>query len=205
MRMSAWLFRPFDHLTPRPALLGGLVAMGLTAWLAARAGLQTDGVLTLRFTDHAVSPLALLGQGLINWLVLSLSLLVAGRWLAPTRFAALDLLATQAGARWPMLLSVLYLSIPPVGERIRQLSVDLLTAMPTEPSQVMADALYMGDAFLLTLLSLPLLFVLGWMVWLMYHSYSATTRMTGPHAVFSFTAALTVTYFLTRGLTSLLQ
>ena len=205
MPLSDWLFRPFEHLDMRTTLLGGLIAISLTAWLAARVGLQTDGVLTLRFSEDDASTLALLGQGLINWLVLSLSLFLAGRWLAPSRVAALDLLATQAGARTPLLLSVLYLSIPPVGERIRQLSVDLLTAMPSEPGQVMADALYLGDAFILTLFSLPLLFFLGWMVWLMFHGYRTTTRLAGPQAFFSFSVALIVTYFLTRGLTSLLS
>ncbi len=200
------LFRPFDRFRGPPLLLAGLAVIMVTAVLAAQTGLTTTGVVSLAFADPARPGfLVLLGQGLINWLVLTLCLLLMARRLAPAGFRTLDLLATQAAARAPLLLSVLYLSVTPIGESIRQLSSDLLAAMPSEPGQVMADAAYMVDAFLLTLFSVPLLFFLGWMVWLMFHGYSTSTGLNGPRAVFSFTAALTVTYFLTRGLTSLLH
>ncbi|MEE4638737.1 MAG: hypothetical protein V2J42_08375 [Wenzhouxiangella sp.] len=177
--------------------------MSLTAFLAAINGLQTDGVLSLHFTAGA-DPLRLIGQGLINWLVLALCLLVLGRWLAPTRFATIDLLGAQAAARWPLLLSVLYLSFPPAGERIRQLTAGLVKVMPSQPGQVMADAAYMADAFILTALGLPLLVFLVWMVWLMFHGFSATTGLTGPRAVFAFAGGLILAQILSQTMTSLL-
>lgn len=200
---TGWLFRPFDRLTGRQALLPGLVVIALTAFLAAVGGLQTDGVLSLHFTG-AVGMVELIVQGMINWLTMALALLVLGRWLAPRRFAAVDLLGAQAAARWPLLLSVLYLSFPPTGERIRRLTAELVAVMPSEPGQVMADAVYMADAFILTALGLPLLIFLVWMVWLMFHGFCASTGLTGPRAAFSFTGALVVAHFASQALIILL-
>lgn len=198
-----WLLQPFDRISGRRALVPGLIVLLLTAVLAALNGLQTDGVLSLHFTAGA-DPLRLIGQGLINWLVLALCLLVLGRWLAPAHFGAIDLLGAQAVARWPLLLSVLYLSFPPAGERIRQLTADLAAVMPSEPGQVMADPAYMADAFILTALGLPLLVFLVWMVWLMYHGFSATTGLTGPRSVFAFSGGLILAQVVSQMLTSLL-
>lgn len=200
---TGWLFRPFDRLTGRRALVPGLVVIVLTAVLASLGGLQTDGVLSLHFTSEAGTP-GLVGQGLINWLTLALALFILGRWLAPVRFASVDLLGAQAAARWPLLLSVLYLSFPPTGDRIRRLTADLVAVMPSEPGQVMADAAYMADAFVLTALGLPLLAFLAWMVWLMFHGFCAITGLTGPRAAFSFTGALLVAHFVSQALIFLL-
>ena len=197
------LFRPFDRASGAQALAFGLVVIATTALLAARTGLQTDGVLDLHFATGLNSGQLLL-QGLINWLSLGLALLISGRWLAGRDFSSLDLFATQAAARWPMLLSVLYLSIPPIGQRIRSLTAELIAAMPSEPGQVMADASHMLDAFLLTLLGVPLLVFIGWMVWLMFHGYQAVTRLRGLRAGLSFSAALIGAWVLSKLLMLLL-
>ncbi|MFP4335215.1 MAG: hypothetical protein ACLFQC_07040 [Wenzhouxiangella sp.] len=202
-RITLWLFRPFDLLTGRQALLPGMAGLLLTAVLAAATGLQTDGVLSLHFLAES-GPVRLVGQALINWLTLAICLLVAGRWLTDGPFRAIDLIGAQALARWPLLLSVLYLAFPPTGERIRQLTADLIAAMPSQPGQVIADAAYMADAFILTAFGLPLLAVLVWMVWLMFHGYSSVTGLTGPHAVFSFAGSLIVAHFVSQGLSFLL-
>lgn len=197
------LFRPFDRTTGPPALAFGLVVLVVTALIAAHSGLRSDSVLDLHFGPPAAH-WQLIVQGLINWLAMATALLVVGRWLSRERFPTLDLFGVQAAARWPLLLSVLYLSIPAVGGRIRSLTESLVSAMPTEPTQVMADAAYMGDAFVLTLLGLPLLAFLGWTVWLMWHGYQAVTRIRGPQAVFSFVGALVAAYLVSRILNGVL-
>ncbi len=193
------LLRPFDTLSTPAALAFGLVTMALTALLAGQTGLQTRGLFDLQFIPGG-TPGWLLAQGLINWLSLTLALLVAGRWLSRNRFSVPRLLACQAAARWPLLLSTLYLSIPPLGGQIRELTQRLVQAMPSERGQVMADAAYMGDAFVLTLLGVPLLVFLLWMIWLMFHGYQSVTGLSGPRAGLSFAAALVAAYVISKGL-----
>jgi len=183
------LFQPFERVAGGLALVLGAVAIVLSAALASSAGLIHDGVLDLHFSAH-LSFWTLLAQGLINWLSLSGLLLVAGSCLAPRSFRWIDLLGTQALARWPMLAATAYLSIPGLNTRIRELTEELMSKMPTDPSKVMASSAYLLDAMWLTLISLPSLVFIAWMIWLMYHAYSISTDMKGSRAVFSFVAAL---------------
>jgi len=194
-----WLFRPFNRIAGGQALAVGLVLMALAAWIAASAGLLHDGVLDLHFGPE-LPVWVLLAQALINWLSLSLFLILAGLWLGRGPFRWIDVLGTQALARWPMLASTAYLAIPGLNSRIRELTAELLTKMPTDPSKVMASSAYLLDAMWLTLLSLPTLVCLIWMVWLMYHAYAISTNMKGPRAVFSFIAALVLASILSKAL-----
>jgi hypothetical protein len=195
--MKAWLLRPFDRVSGGVALGLGLLVLGLTAGLAWRVGLQTDGVLDLHF-QTGLGLVDLLVQGLVNWLVLALLLLGFGRWLSSTPFRALDLLGTQALARWPILIGVLYLAIPAVGSTIERLTLRMLEAMPSEPDQVMASSEYLLDALWLTVISLPVLACIVWMVWLMYHGYAQACNLRGQRAVFSFIGALVLAEFLSK-------
>ncbi|GEM_PF-2699474 len=197
--LEHYLLRPFDSLSTGQAGVIGLIAIIATALLASWTGLQTRGVLDLQFLPGG-SLEWLLVQAVINWLSLGLALLVVGRWLASERFSTTRLLACQAAARWPLLLSAAYLSIPPLGGQIRELTQRLVQAMPSERGQVMADAAYMGDAFILTLLGVPLLVFLLWTVWLMYHGFQNVTGLSGLRAAFSFAGGLVAAMIVARAL-----
>lgn len=201
--LEQFLLRPFDHISARPALALGLGAILITAVLAAALGLQTRTVLELQFVDGG-STLRLLVQGVLNWLSLSLALIVIARWLQPPAFSSLRLLSFQAAARWPLLLSVLYLSIPPLGQQIRELTQRLGAAVPSQPGQVMAHPIYMADALVLTLLAAPLLVFMVWTLWLMFHGYQRATGLHGLRAAFSFAGGLVAAWVLSRSLSLLL-
>ncbi|MCH8478779.1 MAG: hypothetical protein LAT56_12675 [Wenzhouxiangella sp.] len=195
--MKTWLLKPFERIAGGPALAAGLVIMTVTALLAWRAGLHTDGVLDLHF-GPSVPVWQLLLQGLINWLSLALLMLLMGRLLSRTRFRTIDLLGTQALARWPMLIGVLWLSIPGIAGQIERRTASLLEAVPDDPSQVIAPAEYLLEAMWLTVLSLPALAVLVWMIWLMYHGYALVTNQRGQRAVFSFIGALVAAEIISK-------
>ena len=197
--MKTWLFRPFERIAGALALGLGLLLLLVTAWLASRAGLITDGVLDLHFAPQA-GLVDLIVQALINWLSLSLMLLAAAWWLSRRRFRLLDLFATQALARWPMLIGVAYLSIPAVSAEINEETARLLDAMPEDPGQVMAPAGLMLDAMWLMLFSLPVLATMAWMIWLMYHAYALVSDLKGQTAVFSFIGALVLAEIISKAL-----
>jgi len=198
-----WLFRPFERLSGRQALLVGVLLLLVVAALADQTGLETDAILSLHFVDD-IGLGTLVAQGIVNWLVMVACLFLAARLLEVRPLNIADFLGSQALARWPLLLSVLYLSFPPVNERMRQLTADLLAVMPSQPGQVMADAAYMADAFILTAYGLPVLFTLIWMTWLMLQGFGTATGLKGPQAVFPFTASLLVAQLLSLGLNTLI-
>ncbi len=195
--MKTWLFRPFDRMAGAPALGLGLLIIAVTALVARRAGLHTDGVLDLNFGPE-VALWVLVAQGLINWLCLSVLLLFTGLWLSKGRFRLIDLIGTQALARWPMLLATLWYSIPGIGQSIEASTTRLLATMPDQPTEVIAPVEYLFDAMWLMLLSLPILAAIVWMVWLMYHGYRLVTNLSGHRAVLSFIAALVIAEVLSK-------
>jgi hypothetical protein len=201
--MLNWLFHPFARLTGRQALLPGLGIMLVVAVLGKAAGLETDAVLSLHFMENPALA-TLIAQGLINWLLMTACLLTATRLLEVRSVDIAALMGTQALARSPLLLAVIYLSLPPIARPMRELTDSLLQAMPTQPGQVIADAAHMAEAFILTAYGLPVLACLIWMAWLMLQGFKAVTRLTGPAAVFPFAACLLVAHIASLGLNSLI-
>ncbi len=195
--MKTWLFRPFDRIAGGLALGLGLAILALTAILATASGLHTDGVIDLHF-GPSVPVWVLMAQGLINWLCLGGILYVLGRWLSSTRFRAIDLFGTQALARWPMLVAVVYMAIPGLSNRIETYTQRMMAAMPDDPSKVMASSAYLLDAMWLTLISLPVLVMIGWMIWLMAHGYALVTNLKGQRVVFSFIGGLIAAEILSK-------
>jgi hypothetical protein len=190
--MTAWLFRPFDQIHGRLMLAIGLAAMAATAILASINGLVTDGVLDLHLWTGPVSLTSTLLMGLINWVSMSLALWAVGHWLSASSYRLIDLWASQAVARWPMLLAVIYQSVPPVRRETERLAEVMLAALPEQSHEVIASPAYLLDSLWLMALSMPVLLAIVWMVWLMYHSYAQVFRVRGWQAVLGFTLALIV-------------
>ncbi len=195
--MKTWLFKPFVRVAGGAALTAGLLVIGLTAVLASFSGLVTDGVLDLHYAPD-IGLWQNLGLGLLNWLIMATTLLVIGRLVSETRFRSLDLFGTQALARWPLVLGVAYMSIPWVHRTIEELTIKMLAAMPTDPDKVMASTAYLLDAMWLTLLALPTLLALAWMIWLVFHSFALTCNLKGQRAFFSFIGALVTAEILSK-------
>ncbi len=202
--MVTWLFHPFARLTGRQALLAGLVIMLAVALVAKAAGLETDAVLSLHFAEDLALG-TLIAQGLINWILMVVSLVIAARLLEVQSLDISALWGNQALARWPLLVAVSYLSLPPIAEPMRELTDRLVQAMPTQRGQVIADAAHMADAFVLTGYGLPVLACLIWMAWLMLQGFSAATQLAGPKAVFPFAACLLAAHLASLGLNTLIS
>jgi hypothetical protein len=196
-RATDWLLRPFNRVAGVQALVGGIAVLALTAWIASASGLMTDGVLDLHFTGE-LPFWVVMAQGLINWLCLSLALMLVGWWLGRGGFRPVDLFGTQALARWPLLIATAYLALPGLNQTVRDLTNELMTKMPTDPSKVMASSAYLLDAMWLFLISLPTLLCLIWMIWLMFHGFAVSTGMKGARAGFSFAGALLIAWIASK-------
>src|SRR5687767_10350791 len=97
---KALLFNPFTYIAGAQALGLGLVAILAAGFIGSWSNTHFDGVLDLH--TGACAPLwVFLVQGFVSWLCLSLVLLIVGRMISRTSFRTIDLLGTQALARWP--------------------------------------------------------------------------------------------------------
>jgi hypothetical protein len=184
-KWTTLLFNPFVYIAGAQALGLGLAAILLAGLIGAIGTTHFDGVLDTHVGRSA--PLGVfIGEGLIDWLCLAVVLLVFGKLVSKTNFRTIDLVGTQALARWPTLITALVTLPPAVGRFSRELLQHV--ANPAAMMQLMAtpDAIIFFGA---TLIMLPLLV---WTIALMYQSYSVSCNIRGAKAIVTFIIGLQV-------------
>jgi hypothetical protein len=161
------LFNPFRYVAGVASLVLGLAAILVSGVVCYFAQVHFDGVLDVHFIDSA--PLwFFLAEGLIAWLCMALVLQIFGAMLAPARFRFVDMLGTQALARWPYLFIAL-VSLPPGFERMIQYLTEKALKTPPSVTVTVADGA-------VTVLGLSVIFAATvWTVLLMYRGYAVST------------------------------
>lgn len=179
---AQWLFNPFKFIAGYQALLIGLAAVLLTSLLGSLSNTHFDGVLDVHTGLQA--PLwFFVAEGLINWISLVIPLFLCGLIVSRSSFRAIDLLGTQALARWPYLVTAVAM-LPNANRRV----LDYLMAQCTQAHSANpispADIAIFAVAMLLTLLTII------WMVALMYRAYAVSCNIKGPKAIVTFIISL---------------
>ncbi len=183
-KLSSLLFNPFRRVAGAPALGLGLMTILLGSWIGSLSDTHFDGVLD----THTGSPAPLwffLAEGIVDWLAMGLALLATGRLATRSEFRTIDLLGTQALARWPMLLAALA-CLAPGYRRFTQHLVEQVQKAPQDLSLAHPDAAWFFLVVLATLAATV------WMVMLMYRSFSLCANLRGGRAAVLFTVALIV-------------
>ncbi len=186
MKPTQFLFSPFHRIAGGPALGLGVVGIVVAALIGSPQGLHFDGVLDMHVGMRAPW-WVFVAEGLVNWLSLALLLLAAGRLLSKTAFRTLDLLGTQALARWPTVLVAL-VCLAPGFHRYTKALVQSLSNL--KPGAVPAMPPGGPDAVVFFLVTLATLVAIVWMVALMWKSFSHCCNLRGGKAVAAFVVAL---------------
>ena len=178
--MKTWLFRPFSRIAGSLSLGIGIAVLLATATIGWwRRGVYTDGVIDLHIGAAAPFPVFLM-LGAMAWLILATGLLVVGHWLTTTRYRIVDLLGTQALARWPLLPASLVIGMPSYRKALEESTAAVM----------LSGGSAFPDIAIVLVLSLVPLAAVVWMVWLMYHSYALDFNLKGPRSVWSFSLVL---------------
>jgi hypothetical protein len=187
--LTQWLFNPFRFIAGFKALLLGLIVIALTSLLASLSDTHFDGTLDVHLGLQAANmgmklPLWLfLAEGLINWLSLALPLYFFGLILSRSSVRFIDVLGTQALARWPYLLTALVM-MPPSNKRIIQYFMVLAMQRPAAEPLNYLDMTVFIFSMLVTIL------MVVWMVALMYRAYCLCCNIKGLKAVVTFIMSL---------------
>jgi hypothetical protein len=186
MNLVSMLFQPFHRIAGAASLGLGLAALLIAALLGWAQGLHFDGVLDA----HLGGPAPwwfFVAEGLVSWLSLALLLLGAGLILSKSAFRGIDLLGTQALARWPMVPAALA-ALAPGFHRYSAALLEALTQMkPGGAIKMPPGGL---DAGVFALVTVGMLACLVWMVALMWQSFSLCCNVRGGRAVAGFILAL---------------
>jgi hypothetical protein len=184
------LFNPFFYIAGMEALGIGLAGILVAGWVGALSHTHFDGVLDTHTGAHA--PLAVfLSEGLIDWLCLALVLLLLGKIISKTAFRTIDLLATQALARWPSILISL-VTLPPALERFGQTVLKQVTQPGAKIEFNTPDAVIFFAALIV------MIAMTCWMVSLMYKSYSVSCNVKGGKAIGTFIVGIVLAEILSK-------
>ncbi|MYH28909.1 MAG: hypothetical protein F4137_08650 [Acidobacteria bacterium] len=177
MTVVRWLFNPFVRIGGGQALAIGLIVIVASGLAAAAAGVHFDGLLDFH-PGYRVSLRVAIVEGLLNWSVISMLLVLVSLLVAPRTVRVVDIAGTQALARFPLLLAALA-CVPPAVRRANEEMTAALAegriVMPTVASSV--SGLF-GSVCVI------------WMVWLMWKAFSVSCNQRGGRAVAIFAAAV---------------
>ena len=168
--MKSKLFQPFFYIAGAKALLVGLAAMALTAFIGYFTHTHFDGLLDV----HAAGPVAAtsilyyFGEQFIVLVCGSVVFYSIGLMFSKSSIRFIDVAGTMAFARWPMIFPA------------------IAGAMVTKPFKDINDV-FTAPVIITGIISL--VFTI-WLVALMYHAFSVCCNLKGTKAVLAFIGAL---------------
>jgi hypothetical protein len=177
-----WLFNPFKFIAGYQALLIGLAAILLTSLLGSLSNTHFDGTLDVHTGLEA--PLwFFLTEGLINWISMVIPLFFFGLIVSRSSFRTIDVIGTQALARWPYLVTAVAM-IPEANRKVLEYLIAKCTQTPAASPINHTDIAIFAVAMLLMIL------MIIWMVVLMYRAYTVSCNIRGPKAIVTFIISL---------------
>ncbi len=180
--LAQQFFNPFRFVAGYQALLIGLAAILLTSLLGSVSNTHFDGVLDVH-TGQQTPLWFFLYEGLINWISMAITLFLLGLIFSRSSFRTIDLIGTQALARWPYLVTATAM-LPAANQKVLGYLISKCTqgqtAAPPNPTDV---AIFVVAMFLTILM-------LIWIVALMYKAYTVSCNIKGPKAIVTFIIGL---------------
>ncbi len=191
MNVARWLFNPFIRIAGGQALAIGLTVIVASGLVAAAGGVHFDGLLDFH-PGYRVSFWVPVVEGLVNWSVISVLLVLVSLLVAPRTVRLVDIAGTQALARAPLLLAALACVPAPVRDANAEAVAAVVDGRMVTPTvATLVAGLLAGTCAI-------------WMVWLMWKAFSVSCNQRGGRAVAIFVAAIiageTATKFLLAGL-----
>ena len=189
-KLTTLLFNPFVYIAGAKALFLGLGAILVAGLIGAAGHTHFDGVLDVHSGAHA--PLwVFLAEGMIDWLCLAIVLLIIGKIVSKTSFRIIDVLGTQALARWPTVF-ISVVTLPPAFLRFSNYLVEqfLKPGANTEFN--------FTDAAVFSVVVLVLTALTCWFVVLMYKAYSVSCNLRGGKAIGTFIGGLLLAEILSK-------
>ena len=179
MSVARWLFNPFVRIGGEQALAIGLGVIVVSGLVAAAGGAHFDGLLDFH-PGFSVSWWVPVVEGLVNWSVISVLLVLVSLLVAPRTVRLVDIAGTQALARVPLLLAALACVPAPVRDGNRELvtaAVEGRMSMSTPTAAILVAGLLAGACWI-------------WMIWLMWKAFAVSCNQRGARAVAIFVAAV---------------
>ena len=177
MSVARWLFNPFVRIGGEQALAIGLGVIVVSGLVAAAGGAHFDRLLGFR-VGYSVSWWVPVVEGLVNWSVISVLLVLVSLLVAPRTVRLVDIAGTQALARVPLLFGAL--ACVPVRDGTVELgnaAAEGRMSLSMPPAAILVAGLFAIACVI-------------WMVWLMWKAFAVSCNQRGARAVAIFVVAV---------------
>ena len=181
-RLSQWLFNPFKFVAGLQALVIGLAIILLSGYIGSLSNTHFDGVLDVH-TGRSAPVWFFLAEGTIDWVCLAVPLFFFGLIVSRSSFRFVDVIGTQALARWPYIIAAMVM-FPDANRRVPEYILSQITQGASTATINSADVVVFG------LVVIAAFLMLIWMVELMYRAYSVSCNIKGAGAVITFIVSL---------------
>ena len=189
-KLTTLLFNPFVYIAGGQALLLGIVAILVAGLIGSAGNTHFDGVLDVH-SGAGAHLWFFLSEGIADWLCLAAVLWIMGRIASRTSFRTIDVLGTQALARWPTVFIAL-ITLPKGFQRFTGYLVDQLLKPGTKAVFSPLDAAVFGAVVL------GIILFTCWLVALMYKAYSVSCNLKGGKAIGTFIGGLIIAEILSK-------
>jgi len=183
-------FNPFVYIAGTKALFIGLGGLLLAGLVGSLCNTHFDGVLDTHTGAH-VALWGFLSEGIIDWLCLAAVLLFCGMLVSKTAFRIIDVVGTQALARWP----TIFISLATLPKGYQRFTSYLIESFLKPGAKAGFNA---ADAVIFCAVVIVMIPLIIWMVFLMYKAYSVSCNVKGGKAVGTFIAGLIVAEILSK-------
>lgn len=167
------LFSPFTYIAGGKALTTGVIIIAVSGVVCYFGNCHFDGLLDAHFGSIKKSSFLLyIVEGFINWVVLSVLITLSARFIAASRYRAIDVFGTLALARSPYLIIALISLIPGVGRYAQYTGLKILnmeTSITPAPQ----------DIYLFYAATIIMIVMIIWAVILMYRAMAVSCNTGG--------------------------
>ncbi len=173
--IRTWLFNPFYYIAGGKALVVGVVLILGAGFIGALSNSHFDGVLD--FHTGVTAPLwVFVVEGIIDWIAISSFLFLGGKIISKSHVRVIDIFGTQALARSPGLVTMLFALLPGYRRFAGHLAAQYIKTLPSVQTN-------QGDIIIFVITVLIAILMLVWMVALMYRAYSVSCNVVGGKAI----------------------
>jgi hypothetical protein len=196
---ATWLFRPFERISEFKAFGIGAAALLLSGILNFFGHTHFDGVLDVHLQSQE-SPLSLfIYESMIDWLTLALLLFLSGLLFSKSAIRFIDVFATQAMARWPLLITSIAAMLIPHEHVVNYLLSKAFGAVAQTVSVVRGYEYILFGLLILLVLANSI-----WMIVLMFRGFCIACNLKGNKGLAIFICTLLLAEGLSKYLISLL-
>jgi hypothetical protein len=189
--MKISIFNPFIRIAGPQALMFGLLAIGLSSWLAFVSNVHFDGVIDIHFgMNKNIYPVYLI-EAMIIFFSVTLVFYLLSLFFGKSRARFIDIAGTMSFSRIPLIIIPLFALIFPV-DNVTQHYLYKYTGIG---SQVDVSSFEISLFFVLMVFVLA---VLIWYITLMYNAFRISCNLKSTPSVLLFIVGLILAEILSK-------